>query len=95
MTKQDWLVVTIGWLIVCGVGFTVGVLMAYYTDVLASKTPDVWVKERTELSQVIEDNNLPIKGVLQVEPNYGYQTPQEFDEQPAEGWQTLSTIEEL
>lgn len=32
---------------------------------------------------------------LEVKPNYGYQTDQYTPIQPAEDWQTLSTIEKL
>lgn len=80
MTKLDWLLVTSIWLVICGVGFMAGVYMAYYIDVASSKAPDVWATERAE---------------LEVKPNYGYQTDQYTPIQPAEGWQTISTIEEL
>ena len=41
---------------------------------------DVWEPERTE---------------LEVKPNYGYQTDQYTPIQPAEDWQTISTLKEL
>ena len=67
------------------IGFFVGIFIAYQLDVMESKLPNIWT--------TMEETNLPVNGdELEVTDSL-YQTPQEFDEQPAYNITKLKQVE--